>query len=126
MEATYDHSVERESCHGRQTNTLGSGLRIEDLSRDDPAQRSDRRGERVVVDPGGGDETPLRGGVASAVGVRWVDGEQDSGDEEADHVHQVATDQHPSATELVDEEEAAEFAEKGEEAAASLVHECVS
>ena len=40
-------------------------------------------------------------------------------------MHQIAADENPATTELVDEEEAAEFAEEGEEVGDALVLEGV-
>jgi len=118
-----DHRIERERGHSRNTDTLGSSACVEDFGWDDPRQRSASATEGEVVYPSHDDEAPLSTKVGGY--TRWELGEQSCRDNEGDHVANIAEDQWPATTELVNQHHAKELSDQGDDAVDPLVFECV-
>jgi len=118
-----DQGVEGEGYHGSDRDTFGAGARVEDLGRDDPRKRPAGRGEGEVVEPRADYEAPRCRVIIRRSG--WEFGNEDTCNEEADHVEEISGDQGTSASELVDEQDAAGFSDESDDVVDCLVFEGV-
>jgi len=98
-----DHGIESEACHRRNAHTLTPRLRIEDLRRNDPAQRPTRTTEAEIVNPSYDDEPPSRAFIPRL--PWWKLSEQNRRDNERHHIPQVSEDEWPPPSGLVDEQD---------------------
>lgn len=117
-----NHGVEREARHGGDRHALGPRLEIKDLGGNDPREGTAGGAEADVVQPRHDDEAPRRAAVA-VVGSGGELCEEDGGDDEAEAVGQVTTDEGPPAARLVDEEDTHELRHEGEHRRDGLVAE---
>lgn len=115
-----DHGVERKARHGRDGHALGPRLEVEDLGGDDPREGAAGGTEADVVEPRHDDESPRRAAVA-VLAVGREPCEEDGGDDEHEGVAQVAADQGPPSPGLVDEKDAHELRDEGEDGGDGLV-----
>lgn len=116
-----DHSVESEGHHSSQRHTLSTSLHIEDLSGNDPRQRTACSAEREVVDPRDDDEAPSSCTTTSVLGSRRETSQKDSCDDEGDAVENVTADQRPATSGSVNDEHTDELSDKGDDGGDHLV-----
>jgi hypothetical protein len=114
-----NHGVESKGQHRGNRDTLGTRLCVKDLGRDDPGQRPASRTEAEVVGPGDDDEAPRSGLV---VGRAWRKGsKQDGRNDESHHISEIAKDERPATSEVIDEEDAEELRNEGNDGRDGLV-----
>jgi hypothetical protein len=118
-----DHCVESKRGHGSNGHTLGASLGVEDLSRNDPRQRSASRTETEVVHPGNNDKAPS--GSLVVAGARRENSQQDGRDDECHHVSEIAENERPATSKVIDEEDTEELRNEGDNGRYCLVLQCL-
>jgi hypothetical protein len=98
-----DHGVERKRGHCGNGDTLRTCACVEYFGRDNPRKGAASAREGEVVQPGHDDEAPVSAGV---VGFRREARQQDTRDDEGDHVAQIATNESPAAAQTINEQDA--------------------
>lgn len=120
---THNHGIKRKAGHRGNADALAARAGVKHLGRNDPTQGATGTAETEVIQPGHDDEPPL--GALVGRHARREQRQQDRGDDEGQHVAQVAADQGPAPPGTVDEEDGAELRHEGNDAVDALVFEGV-